>query len=281
VADASGGKRAITIGGNIGLAVGDVLATGAPASEENSLAPSPVTFNPTTRVGYQQILRIAWGESRSVAMVKSFLKETRVASNRRQALRWARQLVEAGLIHNPMRKETSPVRYYTGGLYDQNVLNVFDVEGDGSFTYEMLEDMLTALKRSAKNLIGLTSQKVCSEIRKIVWGKNESAVVEGEYMGVPVTNIRCGDKKVSLLTSGNLDEGLFQYHLHLLDERNIGIVTTQDQQTGKASWFLLDSNAATPGQDGSLNVLTCDFGLEMTRREGQALVRNLKRGIES
>jgi hypothetical protein len=274
-------KTTITLADDIGLAVGDVLAIGARAFEENSSAPDPVTFNPTTRVGYQQTIRIAWGESRWVAAVKSFLKETRTASNRRQAMRMARQLVEAGLIHNPMTKVASPLRYYTGGLYDQNVINIFDIEGDGSFTYEMLEDGLTAMKKSSKALIGMCGTKIASEIRKIVWQKNQNAVVEGDYMGVPVTHIRCGSKKVTLLESANLDEGEFQYDLHVLDEKLIGIVTTQDQASGKANWFLLDTNAATPGQDGSLNVLTIDFGFEMVGREKQALFRNLKKGVKS
>lgn len=274
-------KTTITIDTDIGLAVNSVLAIGARAFEENSDAPDPVTFNPITRVGYQQTIRIAWGESRWVGAVKSFLKETRVASNRRQAFRLARQLVESGLIHNPMRKETSPLRYYTGGLYDQNVINVFDIEGDGTFTYEMLDSGLTAMKKSGKTLIGMCGTHIAQQIRNIVWAKNQNAVVEGDYMGVPVTNIRAGGKKLMLLESANMDEGLFQYDMHVLDEKLIGIVTTQDQSTGKANWFLLDTNAADPGQDGSLNVLTIDFGFEMVGREKQALFRNLKKGIKS
>lgn len=276
-------KDTITCAADLGWVVGSILAIGARGFIENSAAPPTITFNPITRVGYQQILRIAWGESRSVAAVKSFLKETRVASNRRQAFRWARQLVEAGLLHNPMTKVTAAagVKYHTGGLYDQNVINITDVPGDGSFTYEMLEDALTGLNKSSKTLIGLCGCKVASELRKIVWAKNQNAVVEDNYLGVPVTHIRCGSKKVMLLESANFDQGEFRYHMHVLDEKHIGIVTTQDQGTGKANWFLLDSNAQTPGADGSLNVLTIDFGFEMTGREKQMLIRNLKHGVKS
>lgn len=268
----------ITVDTDIGVVTGSVLVVGARAFEENSAAPSPVTFNPVTRRGYQQITRIAWGESRMVRSVTSFLKETRVAANRRQAFRWARQTIEAGLLFNPAKKETNPLRYYAGGLIHQNTVNKWDnATQDGSFTYEMLEDWMVQLNRSRDQLLGLTSAKVASEIRKIVWKKSQNAVVEGDWMGVPVTNVRIGNKRIQLLESENF-VGEFQYHLHILDPQHIGIVTTYDQETQKANWFLLDTNAKTPGQDGSLNVLTIDWGFEMTARERQCRIGNLKKG---
>jgi hypothetical protein len=89
-------------------------------------------------------------------------------------------------------------------------------------------------------------------------------------------DVTVGNKRLRLFPSGHF-VGEFQFMLHLLDKRNIKVTTTVDQDTGKSQWMLLDTNAKTPGTDGDLNVLTCDFGLWLANRQSHALVRNIKK----
>jgi len=271
-------KYTITIDTNLGLAVGDVLQQSAPAFEERSAAPAAVTFNPTTRLVYVQTIRVAWGESRHVRSVTSFLRETRVAANRRQGFRLMRQLCESALIISEHLKVANPLRYYLHGLLEQNSVNVFDVaDEDGAFTYEALEDFVVQANRSRDQLNATTSPKVASEIRKIVWKKSMNAVVEGEFMGVPVTNVRVGNKKIRLIESENYVGGL-QSRMDVFDNDALQVLTTKDREANRVNWFVLESNAETPGTDGSLNILTCDIGLLVRGRERQFAIRNLVKG---
>jgi hypothetical protein len=266
-------------GGANALAANQQIAIGARAFEENSSAPSASTWQPTTRTGYQQTYRFAWGSSRWMKLIKTFISETRMVADRRTAFMEAKRTVERGLIHNAARKIAGPpIRYYAGGLYDQNNVNVFDVEDDGTVTYEMFDDFLTSMKNSGVDLWGLCSPETCGVIRKMAWKKSnaDTYISDGSFMGVPFTNILCGNKRIKLFQSNHLP-GVMKYDLHVLDKTQIKITTTVDQDTGKSQWMMLETDAETPGSDGDLNILTVDFGLWFANRTKHCLIRNIRK----
>ena len=166
-------------GAAVAVPQGAMLVIGARSFEEQSLVPGATTWQPTLRQGYTQTYRFAWGNSRWMRLVKTFISETQIVRDRNTAMMEVKRTVERGIIFNPSLKIVGPpTRYFAGGLYDQNSLNVYDVAGngneDGVLSYDLLEDFFTALKWSGNDLWALGSPEVCSVIRKLAWNKSNA-----------------------------------------------------------------------------------------------------------
>lgn len=258
-----------------GLVEDDVLLLGAPAEKEFSDAPAPATWQPEQREGYCQTTRFAWGHSRWTKLVKTYLRETRVVADRATAYAEMKRMIERGLLFNTKKLISSPLRYVAGGLFDQNTTNVTTFAAN-SVSWPKISNNLIDQGIYNGSLLWLltsrTGQAIIDQVNFKKW--NGHNATQSNALGISAQDIICGDKKIKVMTS-NQFKGQFVNMGVLIDPKLIEIVTTVDQDTGKRQWMLEESDAQTPGQDGTINVLTCDWGLRLKSLPSHAVWKGI------
>lgn len=269
----------ITVNIVAGLNVNDVLLIGAPAYGENSSRPAPKAWAPVGRTDYVQTTRLAWGNSRMVASMGSWVPDLVVVQNRNDAYQYIKRTLERGILYGTKSKVVGPpLTYFAGGMFEQLALNggvVQDFTASG-VSYDALVDA-NSLQTYARSdiVLTVTSQHVIGLLTKVF---NKQAMYirpsESSKFGVRFQDFIIGTRTYRCLPSQHF-QGAYANTALCIDPRMGRLVTTK-QNGGKRNWMLLQTDAQDPGQDGTINVLTCDWGVRLNNTPGHSIWTGLQ-----
>jgi hypothetical protein len=113
------------------------------------------------------------------------------------------------------------------------------------------------------------SRKGSSLCDQIAFDKHVPIEVK-EFFGVSVKGFLLGNKRLKMMEVDHF-EGLLEDVMVVVDPAVIECVTAKNQQSGARQWMLEESDARDPGQDGTVGVLTTDFGLRLKNERACAV----------
>lgn len=250
-----------------GIAAGTVLSLGAPASGENSAAPTPLTRVPETVTQYISTIRCAYGLSRHAASSANY-RGIAEFENRKECMAFMKECLERSAWMDAKDKITGPpLTYKSGGLiYVATAAgNVITLEDNVLTLGGMRQAVRLACRyMPSKRIMWFVSPKGSELLDRISLEKAVPTKREDiPTLGVSATVYSFGKKDLVVYEVDQLADSGMENEMFLLDGAGLGAATTKHQGTGRRNWMLEETDAQTPGTDGTIGVFTCDFGMDL------------------
>lgn len=276
ITDRSAGT--FVVGANTGMEVGTKLLLAGRVKEENSSAPTALSRSVEQVDQYQACLRDAWGESRWVQTEKHY-GPTRHRENRRIAMEehgndCERNLLLSVSLGASVTLNSNPI-YSGNGAVALCSSNVHEFDG-GIISYKQMLDFGAQDGRYMKSpeVWMLCNATVIGRIINLAYNKGDIILGNETVFGINVTRLRIGSKVYRLYESDQFNGALANCAL-TIDPAAVSIATTRNQETGVLQWMIEETDARTPGLDGSLGVITTDLALRLDHELCIALWTNM------
>ena len=273
VVDVNTTDKKITVDDASGFTANDVLVMGGAASEENSNRPTPTSRIPEQVTNYAECSRDAFGQSRWVE-TENFYGPPREQENRDLMLFEHKRFINRSLFVNKkaLTTQNGQTIYKTGGLFDQISTNKAGF-ASGVLTYNGLRTLIETHSRFMQSSVLwlFVSRHGSSLIDQMSYGKIVPNIQSSTAFGVVIKELLVGNKKLKIMEEDCLGDGALAESMVVVDPAVVEIVTCRNQKTGVRQWMIEETDARTPGQDGSVGCVTTDFGLRLKNEKACAI----------
>lgn len=261
---------AVTVDDATGFSATSVLILGSVGHEELSARPTAVSRIPTQTTNYCETARDAYGESRWVQTEKHY-GGPRKHHNREICMWEHKRFVDRGLWFSKKLDGTqnSQKLYKTNGILRSITTNIRTFSATTVTWDKMRANITTDTRFSLSPSLWLSVPRKGLELLEKIVRDKTVPMTYTEAAGIKVGNVGMGNKTLKIFVIDHFEQGLDDTWI-LIDPELIEIVTTKDQVTGQRQWMIEELNVEDPGTDGTINVLTSDFGCRLHNEQAHA-----------
>ncbi|MGI9610004.1 MAG: SU10 major capsid protein [Acidimicrobiia bacterium] len=261
--------------------------------EENSQAPTGVSYDPTKRTNFTQIFRDTLGMSRTAQKtrlrtgdaVREAKRETlEMHSANIEKAMWMGKPDDTSTINGEIARSTGGIFHYIETLAPQNVIDVSAAPYSGAFSLANLEDWLElAFRFGSSEKVGFCGNQAMLQIQRAVrLGSNVSYnFSQGQKeFGMNVMRLTSPFGTIVLKThplwnqvtggTNTTDYYGLNSWLCLLDMENVVYRWLTDSDT------MFEQDLQANGLDGILSGYLTECGLELHHAQSHFLIKNLQ-----
>lgn len=262
-------------GGAAAILDNDELMITGIAFEENSQKPQARSDNPTKVTNYTQIHRHTVEMSETMRGQEQFTRPHDWDFQVSKKMKEHKIGLEQAYLHNKPSEDAAAPRRTTGGALHFITSNLTDAGGvitEDEF-FGAFSNLFRYGDKSSK--VALASRLAVNVVNGYPRGKLELTQADNDSTyGLSVMNYRHAHGTLKFITHNLLEGSKFGGYIVILDIAQLRKRPMRSKDGGTRDTFL-EENVETPGQDGRVDVITTETGLEFGLAQTHGLISNI------